>query len=100
AGLLLSEHWPSAVDDAAQAPKWLAPVVSSVPLSARPTTTQGKPPLAVTPSATPLAAKTMSFVFRPAWLGPVSYQVTHGTLSLGPGKAQSGSIPSAGGRTL
>ena len=101
AGSLLSEHCASLVPDAAQVPKAFAPLVSRVPWSWFPTATQWKPPLAATPSLTPLAANSKKLLCRPLIVVlPVSYQTTHGTPSLGPVNVMSGSIPSRVGSTL
>src|SRR5438270_5723960 len=95
-GLLLSEHCASLVADAAHVPKLFVPLVSRVPWREFPTPTQWNPPLAATPSFTALAANTMRLLWSPLIaVLPVSYQTTHGTLSLGPVNVMSCSIPFA-----
>src|SRR5204863_2299901 len=101
AALLLSEHCPSFVPDAAHVPKPFVPLVSRVPCSWFPTATQWKPPLAATPSLTPLAANTRKLLCSPLIpVLPVSYQTTHGTPSLGAVKPMSGSIALRVGSTF
>ena len=72
---------------------------AAVPL---PTASHWKPPSTTpetAPAVTALAAKTRSFL-TPKDPGPCSYQTTHGTVSPGPVKAMSGSIPLRLGSTL
>src|SRR4051794_36699945 len=91
-----SEHASSDAWSTAHAPKPCVPLVSKVftlPAVPRPTATYLKPPSAVG-SATALAAKTCSVLRRPICESFCSYQTTHGTVSLGPVNAKSGSMPS------
>src|SRR5262249_18337154 len=62
-------------------------VLPAVPF---PTACQWKPPTPAVVSATPLAANTMSLLCRPMPLAFSSYHTVHGTVSLGPVKAMSG----------
>ena len=62
------------------------------PAVPRPTATYLKPPSAV--PGTALAANTCSLPRRPMPLAFCSYQTTHGTVSVLPVKAKSGSMPS------
>ncbi len=91
---LFSEQRASVGADSAHLPILLVPLVSSVALNDWPTTTQWNPPLAASPSLTPLAANTISFSCRPAVPLPFSYQTIHGTPSFTPVNAMSGSTPS------
>src|SRR5262245_65503521 len=87
----------------AQLPNPCAPEVSSTlvcPAVPFPTVIQWKPPSAV-PSATILAAKTMSLLRSPSiCVGCSSYQTTHATVSFGPVNGMSGSTPARVGSTL
>src|SRR5689334_20265099 len=101
ATFLFNEQPASAVPLAGEAPAVHGPPVDELsstwgpsPAVPPPTTCQWNPPSAV-PSATPLAANTRSLLCSPVTpLTPVSYQTTHGTVSFGPVKAMSGSMPS------
>src|SRR4029077_14728801 len=90
----------------AQGPNLFVPVLPSSPVSCEPTATQWNSPLASTPSLTPLAANTSSFSCSfsapgpSSVVGPLSYQTTHGTPSLAPVNAMSGSTPLRVGSTL
>src|SRR5450755_773089 len=100
-GSWFREHPCSLVAVEAQLPNPFVPLVSSVPVSECPTTTQWKPPFAATPSGMPLAANTISLLRRPLIeVLSFSYQTTHGTLSFAPVKVMSGSIPLRVGSTL
>src|SRR5215472_8840700 len=89
AGLLLSEQACSANSEPAQLLAALR-----IPLPVLPITCQWKPPAPVVVSGSPLAANTSSLPASPVVPGCCSYQTTHGTLSLAPVKAMSGSTPS------
>src|SRR6185436_7450950 len=97
-GSALSDASPSAVAFSAAPPNLLLPELSSVAERRLPTTTQWNLP---PPSLTALAANTMSLLWSPLiLLSSTSYQVTHGTVSLGPVNAMSGSMPLRVGSTL
>src|SRR4051794_3859584 len=103
---LLSEQASSAACEAAQGPKLCGgEVVSSGfvwPAVPAPTACQWKPPSAGA-SETPFAAKICSFSDGRApvsVLSPFSYHTTHGTASLGPVNASSGSTPARVGSTF
>src|SRR6202012_4002615 len=95
----------SAAGEAAQFPKALAPVVSSVlagataPAVPLPTARQLKPPSAVG-SLTILAANTCSLSRRPSAEWSFSYQTVQATVSLGPVNVMSGSTPLRLGSTF
>src|SRR4051794_36484820 len=97
-GSALREASPSAVALSAAPPNLWLPELSSVSDARLPTTTQWNLP---PPSLTALAANTMSLSCRPLiLLSSISYQTTHGTVSLGPVNAMSGSTPLRVGSTL
>jgi hypothetical protein len=93
----------SALSEQAASLVWFSPQeppcaeLSRTPCAVLPTLVKSNPPSTGpvggedTLGATPLAANTMSLECRPSLLVPCSYQTTHGTASLAPVNAMSGS---------
>src|SRR5450755_1574740 len=103
-GSWLTEHCCSAVVELAQLPNCLpptgvVPLESSTPNPLIPTAVHWNWPSAAA-LLVAFAANTISLLFRPTPLAFCSYHTTHGTVSLAPVNAMSGSTPSREGSTF